>query len=104
MRPLAGRLHSVCAAAAGFVAPCEQACPDGSHMAHSSACRSMFTSISLTCLLPPTAPCPHVQLAALMPPGTNIPEAYSRGSDEDQAFVQNLAIFLTAFFRAHLRC
>lgn len=42
------------------------------------------------------------QLAALMPPGTNIPEAYSRGSDEDQAFVQNLAIFLTAFFRAHL--
>jgi hypothetical protein len=37
-----------------------------------------------------------------MPPGTNIPEAYSRGSDEDQAFVQNLAIFLTAFFRAHL--
>lgn len=26
-----------------------------------------------------------------------------RGSDEDQAFVQNLAIFLTAFFRAHLR-
>lgn len=23
------------------------------------------------------------------------------GSDEDQAFVQNLALFLTAFFRAH---
>ena len=42
------------------------------------------------------------QLAALMPPGTNIPEAYARGSDEDQAFVQNLALFLTAFFRAHL--
>ncbi|PSC71723.1 exportin-1-like isoform X2 [Micractinium conductrix] len=42
------------------------------------------------------------QLAALMPQGTNIPDAYSRGSDEDQAFVQNLAIFLAAFFRAHL--
>lgn len=42
------------------------------------------------------------QLAAIMPPGTNIPEAYSRGTDEDQAFVQNLALFLAAFFRAHL--
>lgn len=28
--------------------------------------------------------------------------ARRRGSDEDQAFVQNLALFLTAFFRAHL--
>ena len=102
--PLAGRLHSIRAAAAACVAPCEKACPAGSHMAQSSACRSMFTGIPLTRLLPPAAPCPHAQLAALMPPGTNIPEAYSRGSDEDQAFVQNLAIFLTAFFRAHLRC
>lgn len=57
-----------------------------------------------SCLLTRTAPyrLRFSQLAALMPPGTNIPEAYSRGSDEDQAFVQNLAIFLTAFFRAHL--
>ena len=29
--------------------------------------------------------------------------AYSAGSDEDQDFVQNLALFLTTFLRAHLR-
>lgn len=42
------------------------------------------------------------QIAPLLPPGTNIPEAYASGSDEDQAFVQNLSLFLTAFFRAHI--
>ena len=42
------------------------------------------------------------QLSALLPVGTNIPSAYAAGSDEDQAFVQNLALFFTAFFRAHL--
>ena len=42
------------------------------------------------------------QLAPLLPPGANIPEAYANGSDEDQAFVQNLALFYTAFFRAHI--
>lgn len=42
------------------------------------------------------------QLAALLPPGTNIPAAYAAGSDEDQAFVQNLALFFTAFFKAHI--
>jgi len=35
-----------------------------------------------------------------LPPFFSAPAC--RGSDEDQAFVQNLALFLTAFFRAHL--
>ena len=43
------------------------------------------------------------QLAGLLPPGTDLPAAYAAGSDEDQAFVQNLAIFLTAFFRSGAR-
>jgi exportin-1 len=42
------------------------------------------------------------QLAVILPPGTNIPGAYAAGSDEDQAFVQNLALFFTAFFKAHI--
>lgn len=42
------------------------------------------------------------QLAPVLPPGTNIPDAYAVGSDDDQAFVQNLALFFTAFFRAHV--
>mgnify|MGYP001092966562 CR=1 FL=1 len=40
-------------------------------------------------MLPRALPCPH----------TLSPRS---GSDEDQAFVQNLALFLTAFFRAHM--
>lgn len=39
------------------------------------------------------------QLSTILPAGTNIPAAYERGSDQDQDFVQNLAIFLTTFFR-----
>jgi exportin-1 len=39
------------------------------------------------------------QLSTILPPGTNIPAAYERGSDEEQDFVQNLALFFTAFFR-----
>jgi hypothetical protein len=42
------------------------------------------------------------QLAPLVPPGTNLPAAYASGSDEDQAFVQNLALLLTSFLRAHV--
>jgi hypothetical protein len=33
------------------------------------------------------------------PPGTNIEAAYASGTDEQQAFVQNLALFYTSFFR-----
>ena len=40
------------------------------------------------------------QLQQLLPSGaSNIPAAYEQGSDEDQAFVQNLAIFFTSFLR-----
>lgn len=39
------------------------------------------------------------QLQVVLPTGTNIPVAYEHGSDEEQAFVQNLALFFTAFFR-----
>ncbi|KAL3682847.1 hypothetical protein R1sor_000869 [Riccia sorocarpa] len=43
-----------------------------------------------------------VQLQIVLPPGTNIPEAYAGGSDEDQAFIQNLALFFTSFYKAHI--
>ncbi|GBF89748.1 hypothetical protein Rsub_02918 [Raphidocelis subcapitata] len=43
------------------------------------------------------------QLFQILPPGTNIEAAYASGTDEQQAFVQNLAIFFTSFLRAHLR-
>ena len=36
---------------------------------------------------------------AILPPGTDLPAAYAGGSDEEQAFVQNLAMFLTSYFR-----
>lgn len=42
------------------------------------------------------------QLLPILPPGTNIPEAYANGTDDDQAFVQNLALMLTAMFRGHI--
>lgn len=39
------------------------------------------------------------QLHMVLPPGTDIPTAYEQGSDEDQAFVQNLALFFTTFLK-----
>ena len=39
------------------------------------------------------------QLTPVLPAGADIPGAYTRGTDEDQAFVQNLALFFTAFYR-----
>jgi hypothetical protein len=42
------------------------------------------------------------QLQVVLPPGTNIPVAYESGTDEEQNFVQNLALFLTAFFKVPL--
>ncbi|KAL0911332.1 hypothetical protein M5K25_019465 [Dendrobium thyrsiflorum] len=44
-----------------------------------------------------------VQLQAILPPGTNIPEAYANGSSEDQAFILNLALFFTSFFKSHIQ-
>ena len=39
------------------------------------------------------------QLQGILDPSINIPVAYDNGSDEEQAFIQNLAIFFTTFFR-----
>ncbi|KAK1304120.1 hypothetical protein QJS10_CPB11g01284 [Acorus calamus] len=44
-----------------------------------------------------------VQLQTILPPGTNIPDLYANGSGEAQAFIQNLALFFTAFFKSHIR-
>jgi exportin-1 len=42
------------------------------------------------------------QLAQVLPRGTNIPAAYANGSDDEQRFVSNLALFFTGFFKAHI--
>ncbi|KFK37753.1 hypothetical protein AALP_AA3G025500 [Arabis alpina] len=42
-------------------------------------------------------------LQAILPLNLNIPEAYSNGSSEDQAFIQNLALFFTSFFKLHIQ-
>ncbi|XP_027362296.1 protein EXPORTIN 1A-like isoform X7 [Abrus precatorius] len=39
----------------------------------------------------------------ILPPTTNIPEAYLHGSSEEQAFIQNLALFFTSFYKVHIR-
>jgi exportin-1 len=80
--------------------------------------QAAFRNVALQCLtevaglsLGPEADAPFVslygafmtQLAQILPPGTDIASAYERGTDDQQAFVQNLALFLTAFLRAHLR-
>ncbi|KAL6122954.1 hypothetical protein ACLB2K_075478 [Fragaria x ananassa] len=44
-----------------------------------------------------------VQLQTILPTTTNIPEAYANGSSEEQAFIQNLALFFTSFFKSHIR-
>ncbi|KAK4572312.1 hypothetical protein RGQ29_030662 [Quercus rubra] len=44
-----------------------------------------------------------VQLQVILPPTTNIPEAYAHGSSEEQAFIQNLALFFTSFYKFHIR-
>ncbi|KAH1105722.1 hypothetical protein J1N35_009490 [Gossypium stocksii] len=44
-----------------------------------------------------------VQLQSILPPTTNIPEAYAQGSTEEQAFIQNLALFFTSFYKFHIR-
>jgi exportin-1 len=44
-----------------------------------------------------------VQLQTILPPTTNIPAAYAQGSSEEQAFIQNLALFFTLFYKVHIR-
>lgn len=40
--------------------------------------------------------------STVLPRGANIPQAYANGSDDEQAFVANLALFFTGFLRAHI--
>ncbi|PNH03912.1 Exportin-1 [Tetrabaena socialis] len=42
------------------------------------------------------------QLLLVVPPNVNLPEAYEKGTDDQQKFVQNLALFFTSFFKAHI--
>ncbi|KAK2371928.1 protein EXPORTIN 1A [Trifolium repens] len=44
-----------------------------------------------------------VQLQTILPRTTNIPAAYAQGSSEEQAFIQNLALFFTLFYKVHIR-
>ncbi|KAK9063110.1 hypothetical protein SSX86_016980 [Deinandra increscens subsp. villosa] len=44
-----------------------------------------------------------VQLQTVLPTSTNIPDAYGNGSSEEQAFIQNLALFFTSFYKFHIR-
>lgn len=42
------------------------------------------------------------QLSTILPPNTDLPAAYEAGTDDQQAFVQNLALFYTGYFRVSL--
>lgn len=42
-----------------------------------------------------------VQLQQMLPINTNIRDAYSNGQDEEQKFIQNLAMFLCTFLKEH---
>ncbi|XP_073129771.1 protein EXPORTIN 1A [Henckelia pumila] len=44
-----------------------------------------------------------VQLQNILPPTTNFLEAYANGNTEEQAFIQNLALFFTSFYKSHIR-
>ncbi|XP_017241858.1 protein EXPORTIN 1A isoform X1 [Daucus carota subsp. sativus] len=44
-----------------------------------------------------------LQLKGILPISANIPEAYAQGSSEEQAFIQNLALFFTSFYKFHIR-
>ncbi|CAH0775387.1 unnamed protein product [Bemisia tabaci] len=41
------------------------------------------------------------ELEKMLPPTTNIREAYAKGQDQEQHFVQNLAMFLCTFLKEH---
>ncbi|THG09893.1 hypothetical protein TEA_008712 [Camellia sinensis var. sinensis] len=43
-----------------------------------------------------------VQLQAILPSSTNIPDAYAAGTSDEQVFIQNLALFFTSFYKASL--
>ena len=37
----------------------------------------------------------------MLPPTTNLKEAYANGRDDEQNFIQNLALFLCSFLKEH---
>lgn len=39
----------------------------------------------------------------MVPPNTDIADIYENSNDNDQEFVQNLALFLTSFLSSHLK-
>lgn len=39
------------------------------------------------------------QLLPMLPPHVSIANAYENGKDEEQQFIQNLALFFTGFFK-----
>lgn len=41
------------------------------------------------------------QLKQMLPPTTNLRDAYKRGSNEEQNFIQNLSLFLCTFLKEH---
>lgn len=41
------------------------------------------------------------QLEQMLPPNTNIKEAYANGQDEEQKFIQNLSLFLCTILKEH---
>ncbi|XP_071961945.1 exportin-1-like [Antedon mediterranea] len=43
------------------------------------------------------------QLKQMLPLDTNIKEAYANGRDDEQNFIQNLALFLCTFFKEHIQ-
>ncbi len=44
------------------------------------------------------------QLVTVLPVTADIPKVYDQGSDDEQEFVQNLAIFLTGFLKVVPMC
>jgi len=44
-----------------------------------------------------------IQLRTFLPVETDIPLAFDNGSDEEQSFIQHLALFLTGFYKSHLQ-
>ncbi|KAJ3696010.1 hypothetical protein LUZ60_001387 [Juncus effusus] len=44
-----------------------------------------------------------MQLQNILPPDSNIHDAYVNGSAEERTFIRNLALFFTSFYKAHIR-
>eukprot|EP00958_Prasinococcus_capsulatus_P010660 scaffold1040_cov376-Prasinococcus_capsulatus_cf.AAC.6 len=42
------------------------------------------------------------QLGAMLPEGTNLAQAYADGTDDEEAFLQNLALFFSSFLKVHV--